>query len=458
MSGGGDSALLIAELASVATLTLPARDALELPTEGAGLALDGGTAARERALILGTFEAMAVAQEGHPRRSLEMARELAADALAEGHVLAFSYAIFSSGIASMLLGRFAETEAALTSVLHTVTDDFGLMWGAASGWSVYSQLLSNLGRMDEAWDAILRAEEIARRHATMMLPMPLVNGAMLLAARGDTAAAQERLAEARALIARGCSPVHETWYWAGRAAIAEAEERPAEALAAYEEMWATAGRFRTTGIAVTLRPGQVLALVECGRAAEALRLGRKVVADLERPDAPTGLAYALGALAVALSASGEDAEALAIAERAATLAAELEGVRPRAVALATAGLALHRRASRRGRQGVCEALGGFELMGWRPSAAQVRRLLENCPGDGATAELTGRRSTPALSGRERQVVELAAAGLTTRGIALRLTLSERTVENHLARIYAKLDVHSRAELLARVSQVASAAG
>jgi DNA-binding CsgD family transcriptional regulator len=403
---------------------------------------------------------MAIAQEGRPRRSLEMARELAADAMAGGHVLAFGYAIFSSGVASMLLGRFAETEAALNSVLHTITDDMGLMWGAASGWSLYSQVLFYQGRMDEAWDAVLRAEEISRRHATMMLPMPMVNGAMLLATRGETAAARERLAEARALMARGCTPVYETWYWAGLALTAEAEERPEEALAAYEAMWATAQRFHNAGVAVALRPGQVLALVECGRAAEAVGVAREVVESLEQPDAPSGLAHALGALAVALAASGEVIEALTAAERAVAHAEDLEGARPRALAFATAGAALQRLgAGARAAAVLRLALDGFVSMGWRPRVEHIRRLLAGCEQaggvDGAAAA-TERRAA-GFSLRERQVIELATAGLSTRSIALRLTLSERTVENHLARIYAKLEVHSRAELIAHMARVASAA-
>jgi DNA-binding CsgD family transcriptional regulator len=460
MGSGGGAALLIAELASVATLTLCGREGIDFLAHSRGLAVEEGEAARERALILGTFEAMAIAQEGRPRRSLEMARELAADAMAGGHVLAFGYAIFSSGVASMLLGRFAETEAALNSVLHTITDDMGLMWGAASGWSLYSQVLFYQGRMDEAWDAVLRAEEISRRHATMMLPMPMVNGAMLLATRGETAAARERLAEARALMARGCTPVYETWYWAGLALTAEAEERAEEALAAYEAMWATAQRFHNAGVAVALRPGQVLALVECGRAAEAVGVAREVVESLEQPDAPSGLAHALGALAVALAASGEVIEALTAAERAVAHAEDLEGARPRALAFATAGAALQRLgAGARAAAVLRLALDGFVSMGWRPRVEHIRRLLAGCEQaggvDGAAAA-TERRAA-GFSLRERQVIELATAGLSTRSIALRLTLSERTVENHLARIYAKLEVHSRAELIAHMARVASAA-
>lgn len=51
-----------------------------------------------------------------------------------------------------------------------------------------------------------------------------------------------------------------------------------------------------------------------------------------------------------------------------------------------------------------------------------------------------------LTPREVEVGELAATGLTSRAIAERLYLSIRTVDNHLARVYAKLGASGRAEL------------
>jgi NarL family two-component system response regulator LiaR len=52
----------------------------------------------------------------------------------------------------------------------------------------------------------------------------------------------------------------------------------------------------------------------------------------------------------------------------------------------------------------------------------------------------------ALSRRENEIVSLIKQSLSTRQIAKRLSLSVRTVENHLAHIYVKTGVQSRAEL------------
>jgi DNA-binding CsgD family transcriptional regulator len=51
-----------------------------------------------------------------------------------------------------------------------------------------------------------------------------------------------------------------------------------------------------------------------------------------------------------------------------------------------------------------------------------------------------------LSGREREIVLLAATGMASKDIADRLYLSVRTVNNHLQHAYAKLGVTSRAGL------------
>lgn len=51
-----------------------------------------------------------------------------------------------------------------------------------------------------------------------------------------------------------------------------------------------------------------------------------------------------------------------------------------------------------------------------------------------------------LTNREREIALLAAGGMTSRAIAQRLTLSTRTVDSHLSRVFAKLGVHSREDL------------
>ena len=61
---------------------------------------------------------------------------------------------------------------------------------------------------------------------------------------------------------------------------------------------------------------------------------------------------------------------------------------------------------------------------------------------------------PALSNREREVVELLLQGKSNKLIAAALTISERTVEFHLQNIYAKFDVSSRVELILKLGSAA----
>jgi DNA-binding NarL/FixJ family response regulator len=56
-------------------------------------------------------------------------------------------------------------------------------------------------------------------------------------------------------------------------------------------------------------------------------------------------------------------------------------------------------------------------------------------------------SVPRLSARETEVLKLVATGLTARQIATKLTLSPRTVENHIQNTLRKLHLHNRVELV-----------
>ena len=55
--------------------------------------------------------------------------------------------------------------------------------------------------------------------------------------------------------------------------------------------------------------------------------------------------------------------------------------------------------------------------------------------------------TNLLTLRETQVATLAAEGLTTKEIAVKLSITEHTVSNNLFRIYNKLGISSRVELV-----------
>lgn len=60
--------------------------------------------------------------------------------------------------------------------------------------------------------------------------------------------------------------------------------------------------------------------------------------------------------------------------------------------------------------------------------------------------------TAELSFREREVLNLVAAGLTNAQIARRLCLTEHTVKSHVSSVFAKLRVHSRSEAIAAHAQ------
>ena len=77
--------------------------------------------------------------------------------------------------------------------------------------------------------------------------------------------------------------------------------------------------------------------------------------------------------------------------------------------------------------------------------------LEAVPEQGPAAPYRGGGSGR-ITRREREVALLIGRGLTNRQIGRALGLSEHTVANHVAKILKKLNLRSRAHIVARMAQ------
>ena len=122
---------------------------------------------------------------------------------------------------------------------------------------------------------------------------------------------------------------------------------------------------------------------------------------------------------------------------------------------------------------VLEALrlgaGGFlpKAEGLRRMSEAIRRVLAGervVPPELEQAAVTelGRFARQAREGsemqtfltpREREVLDKLAEGLTMQQIGRRLGISPRTVETHVAKLYRKLEVHTRVQAVARAASL-----
>lgn len=78
----------------------------------------------------------------------------------------------------------------------------------------------------------------------------------------------------------------------------------------------------------------------------------------------------------------------------------------------------------------------------------VRRLFDEVRHVGKRSVLARDRREVTLTRREAQVLDLMRAGLPTHAVAHRLGIADVTVRRHRSSLFSKLDVSSRAELLA----------
>ena len=188
------------------------------------------------------------------------------------------------------------------------------------------------------------------------------------------------------------------------------------------------------GIARDLAESHYEVVAEAGDGAQALRLAAAtrpelVVLDLHLPDL-SGVEVISGLLAenadiriLILSASGEHQDVLDAVKAGAT------GYLLKSASAAEFRDALDRTAI--GDPVFTPGLAGLVLGEYRRLAAQSAK-----PSPDA----------PELTQRETEVLRLVASGLSYKQIAQRLTLSHRTVQNHVQNTLNKLQLHNRVEL------------
>ena len=182
-----------------------------------------------------------------------------------------------------------------------------------------------------------------------------------------------------------------------------------------------------------------IALARVGEGEEARGLAAEQLEWARAWGRPAALGIAQRA--AALAAERDDRSAL-MAEAVATLSGSAL-VTEEARARVDLGTLLLREG--RKRDGIAALEHGLELAvgaGVRDAAAAAAAELEVA---GAAPKRLG---FDELTASERRIAELAGGGMTNRAIAEELFVTPKTVENHLTRVYAKLEIASRTELSA----------
>jgi DNA-binding NarL/FixJ family response regulator len=200
-------------------------------------------------------------------------------------------------------------------------------------------------------------------------------------------------------------------------------------------------------LAVRALPGLVQALLRAGRVTEAADRVARFEAALAGRDAPFSPAATRHARGILAANGGEPAAAAAAFAQAADAYDQIPSPYEAAQAREQAAAALFTTGDAAAPRFLMAALDAYAGLGARFDADRASRLARRHGLQAPGAHRPGRPSYGAeLSPREREVAELAAAGLTNKEIGEKLFVSVKTVESHLRVALRKLDVRSRTDL------------
>ncbi|HEX5304280.1 MAG TPA: LuxR C-terminal-related transcriptional regulator [Streptosporangiaceae bacterium] len=346
------------------------------------------------------------------------------------------------------LDRLPEARPVLSDGLR-ICEELGVRWAAATHHVYLAYGRFTAGEWDDAMAeleaSITIAEEIGEIYS-------LVYAYGLMARisfyRNEPGPAREAAALAGQYLAGWGNGHSLAWVAWPRVLLLEADGEHAQALAAMAGLWDWCA-----GAGLVLEyPAIGADLVRMALADGDQERAREAASAVAAVAAGNDVAWMTGEALRCQGLAEDDPEVLAAAA-----AAHERGARPYQLARASedAGSAL----TRHGQDGRAGPLLGraadiYERLGAARDLARAEAVLR---GAGIRRGRRGARSRPrsgwpSLTPTERSVAALVAEGLSNPQIGARMYISGRTVQTHLAHVFAKLDISSRVQLAAEVTR------
>ena len=344
------------------------------------------------------------------------------------------------------LDRPEEARSALGAGMR-ISEEIGVRWPLLlyQGFLALERFIT--GEWDDAIAELEASFELADEIQTVVAR---AHGILSLISlhRNDLSRAEEAAGAAARDLARWGPGYLMTWAAWPRALIQEAGGELGQALATMTGAWDTCARL---GLALDY-PAVGADLVRLALASGDIGRARDASAAVTEVAARNEVPWMTGAALRCRGLIEDDAEILQAAAGACA-----GGSRPLGLALACedAGAAFARQGRLdRARPLLDQALGIYERLGAARDLARAEATLREA---GIRRGRRGTRGRPqigwaSLTPAEHAVAGLVAEGLSNPQIGERLYISRRTVQTHLAHMFAKLDIATRAQLAADVTR------
>src|SRR5689334_9661150 len=288
-----------------------------------------------------------------------------------------------------------------------------------------AEILQLHGNWQEAWEQAQQAcERLSQAKSKAVLGAAIYRVAELHRLRGEFNAAEEAYRKAS------------QWERAPQPGLAQLRLAQGQLQSANTAIRNVAESVREPGQRARVLDAYVEVVLSVNDLPAAETAAAELAQIAERLHAPMVQAMSSRAEGRVLFARKEVRESLGALRRSLTtwldLEAPYEAARTRVlVALASRALEDHETAN----QELGAAREQFEKLGAAPNVKWVGDLMRKPARDSGVSS---------LSPREVEVLKLVASGMTNRGIAGKLRISEKTVARHVSNIFNKLDLSSRA--------------